>query len=159
MSAPTCHLEETRVSRLTLDLPLDLNTCSGQQKYFPKSSQVTALFHHRNLSKPSSVSDFICSGAQSSCTVSRGPGPVYFRTYSNLNQILTLCNSYLQRRDCYLKFCLFFKLYVALMACWRRDKYDLIQRNLFEKMALRSDSECIRVGIKVVFFFNSSNCS
>lgn len=148
-----------RVSRLTLDLLLDLSTCTGQQKYFPKSSWVTTLFHHRNLSKPSSVSDFICSIAQSSCTVSRGPGLVYFRTYSNLNQILTLCNSYLKQRDCYLKFCLFFKLYVPLMACWHGDKYDLMQRNLFKKMALQSDSGCISVGIKVVFFFNSNNCS
>lgn len=64
---------------------------------------------------------------------------MYFRTYSNLNQIPTLCNSYLQQRDCYLKFCLFFKLYVALMACWHRDKYDLMQRNLFGSMALQSD--------------------
>lgn len=148
-----------RVSWLTVDLLLDLSTCIGQQKYFPKSSWVTTLFHHRNLSKPSSVSDFICSIAQSSCTVSRGPGLVYFRTYSNLNQILTLCNSYLKQRDCYLKFCLFFKLYVALMACWHDDKYDLMQRNLFKKMALQSDSQCILVGIKVVFFFNSNNCS
>lgn len=84
---------------------------------------------------------------------------MYFRTYSNLNQIVTLCNSYLQRRDCYLKFCLFFKLYVALMASWRRDKYDLMQRNLFEKMALQRESEFILVGVKVVFFFNSKSCS
>lgn len=70
--------------------------------------------------------------------MSREPGLVYFRIYSNLNQTLTLCNTYLQQRDCYLKFC-FFKLYVALMACWHRDKYDLIQRNLLEKMSLQSD--------------------
>lgn len=82
---------------------------------------------------------------------------MYFRTYSNLNQIVTLHNSYLQLRDCYLEFCLVFKLYVAVTACWHRDKYDLMQRNLFEKVALRSDAECIWVGIKVVFFYNSNS--
>lgn len=70
---------------------------------------------------------------------------MYFRTYSNLNQILTLCNTYLEQRACYLKFCLFFKLYVALMACRHCDKYDLMQRNLLKKISLQSDSGDILV--------------
>lgn len=37
------------------------------------------------------------------------------------------------------------------MARWLHDNYDLMQRNVFEKMALQSGSECILVGIKVVF--------
>lgn len=73
---------------------------------------------------------------------------MYFRIYSNLNRILTLCNTYLLRRYCYLKFCLFFKLYVAVMACWHCDKYDLMQRNLMKKMSLKSDSGDILAGHK-----------
>lgn len=109
--------------------------------------------------KPSSVLDFICSIAQSSCTVSRGPGLVYFRTYSNLNQLLTLCNSYLWWRDCYLKFCLLFKLYVALMACWLGDKYDLMQRNLWENGFAKWFGVCFGRHKGSVFVFNSNNWS
>lgn len=126
-------------------------TCIGQQKYCPKSSWGTAFFHHRNLSKPFSVSGFICSVAQSSCTVSRGPGLVYFRTQSNLNQIPTLCNSYLQQRDCCVQLCLFFKLHVVLVARWCHDKRDLMQRNLFESVALQRDLGCVLVSTKWCF--------
>lgn len=129
-------------------------TCIGQQKYCPKSSWGTAFFHHRNLSKPFSVSGFICSVAQSSCTVSRGPGLVYFRTQSNLNLIPTLCNSYLQQRDCCVQLCLFFKLHVVLVARWCHDKRDWMPRNLFESVALQRDLGCVLVSTKVVFFFN-----
>lgn len=129
-------------------------TCIGQQKYCPKSSWVTAFFHHRNLSKPFSVSGFICSIAQSSCTVSRGPGLVYFRTQSNLNQIPTLCNSYLQQRACCMQLCLFFELHVVLVARCCHCKPDLLQRNLFESVVLQRDLGCVLVSTKVVFFFN-----